>query len=45
MHGVGFQWIERALVAFQLPPVHAVPSQRDPDPTFRCASIKLVIII
>ena len=45
MHGVGFQWIERALAAFQLPPVHAVPSQRDPDPTFRWALSKLSIII
>ena len=34
MHGVGARWIDRAFSVFGHAPVLAVPSQRDPDPTF-----------
>jgi phosphomannomutase len=38
MHGVGHQWIDRAFQEMKtinhLPLCHAVPCQRDPDPTF-----------
>jgi len=34
MHGVGHAYTSKSFAAFHLPPYHAVPSQRDPDPTF-----------
>lgn len=34
MHGVGHPYAKRSFETFRLPPFLAVPSQRDPDPTF-----------
>ena len=34
MHGVGYEWVERAFERFELPPLVVVEEQRDPDPTF-----------
>lgn len=35
MHGVGLEVVERLVSACNLPPLHAVPSQKHPDPDFR----------